>query len=103
MKISYTRSGGVTNIRIHLDLDSKDLSAQEAKDLENLIQRSLSGGVPDDASVSPIPDDLIHDLEITENGVTRKLRIADSAAGHGLQELFDFLYSKAVQRVRKSN
>lgn len=87
-RIELVRSGGVAGVTRRWSLDSEDLGAEEAAELERLL------GALDDvpaAATPPGPDRFQYELRVTRGGRTRTVTVHEGAIPAELRPLIDRL------------
>jgi Emfourin len=102
MKLRYTRSGGIANIRTSVEIDSEKLPEKKAKKILNLVQAARLSKSSKKSSVAPLPDDFHHVLEIKEGKRSYRIAGCDSECSPELLRLFDELQQEALSRKRSS-
>jgi hypothetical protein len=91
-RLEAVRSGGVAGVTRRWSLDSKDLSADEAAEVERLL------AALDTVPAQPLPgrgaDRFQYELRVTDGGRTRAVTLRDGAIPAEIQPLIDRLTSR---------
>jgi len=102
MRIKYERSGGLANIPLKFEVDSKQVSGNKARDLKKLIEEARLFDQPAKPPVSrSAPDQHQYELTVEEGGRTHTIRTSDIAASPELSNLLDWLSGEAVANLKK--
>jgi|KBSSwiStaDraftv2_1062776.scaffolds.fasta_scaffold44140_4 hypothetical protein len=102
MRIRYARSGGLANIPLEFELDSKQVSGSKARDLKQLIEKARLFEQPAKPPISrSAPDQHQYELTVEEGGRTHTIRTSDMAASPELLSLLDWLSGEAVAKLKK--
>ena len=105
MKIRYSRSGGLANIKMSIEIDSEQLAPAKEKEIRSLLDAAKLSQKPmrSDAKAS-MPDDLQHELEVQEGERHHHVLLNDSECTVDQLRLFDRLHQESIQsRSRKRN
>jgi hypothetical protein len=96
LRISIVRSGGFAGITMRGTVDEKDLSADEAQKLRQLVEESDFFNLPRKiVSRVPQPDRFQYELRIEENGQHHTVTVSDEAMPAKLKPLIKWLMGKA--------
>ena len=102
MRIRYARSGGLANIPLEFELDSKQVSGNKARDLKKLIEKARLFDQPATPPISrSVPDQHQYELTVEEGGRTHTIRTSDMTASPELSSLLDWLSGEAVANLKK--
>ena len=102
MRIRYERSGGLANVPLEFELDSKQVSGNKARDLKQLIEKARVFDQPAKPPVArSVPDQHQYELTVEEGGRTHTIRTSDIAASPELLDLLDWLNGEAVANLKK--
>ncbi len=91
MRVALTRSGGFAGTRVHVELDSSKLPAQDAEELQGLVaatnfsaSRSLAAR-----------DAFAYDLVVEDGGKLRTCRTDDASMSAPTRALIDWILAHA--------
>ena len=102
MRIRYERSGGLANIGLKFELDSKQVAGNKARNLKKLIEKAELFDQPATPPVSrSVPDQYQYELTVEEGGRKHTIRTSDIAASPELLSLCDWLNGEAVESLKK--
>ena len=100
-KVHFQRTPGVGDFNLHrpVDLDGKNLSAEEAKQLRKMIEDAHFFDLKSTPPLSPVPPDPLagYDLSVEMDGRTNSVWLVDGDVSKSLQPLIDWLAIRASQ------
>ena len=103
MRIRYTRSGGIANISISIEIDLQKLPREIVNQIRGLLKLSDAFHLKGRPKAHPrIPDDLHHELEIGKGEKCRRISCNDSECPPHLLEIFDRLYAEAIKKNKRN-
>jgi hypothetical protein len=100
MRIAFSRSGGITGIRLGLTLDTATMPSEDARELEDCVLRSGFFELPE-VLYSGGADRLQYKLTIERNGVSHSVQMEDGAIPETLSPLIKRL--EAALRARPAS
>ena len=101
MRISFERTGGFANVPLRAEIDTTQMPANRAQELERLVEKARPFDQPAQPQSMPVPDDLHYELKVEDGSRSHSFRTSDSAASDDLKMLFDFLGEEALKRLRQ--
>ena len=102
MRIDFDRSGGFAGIRLSATLDTDALAAQQAAQLQNLIDDADFFGLP--GRLMPetaMPDAFEYHVQISSAHRTHAIVAAEGSIPDGLRPLLDYLTSLSILYKQK--
>ena len=93
--ISFERSGGFAGMTSKVEVDSKDLSENEKKEVLTMIEKSGFFAFQPDSTSRSIPDQFQYTITIEQGGQKRTLELGESSVPDSLRPLIDYLSRKA--------
>jgi hypothetical protein len=102
MRIRFKRSGGFAGLQgpgQTVDLDSRQLPAEKARQLKELIARARFFDQPAEApGKSPAPDGFQYDVSVEDEGRNHAVRLSDGALSPEVAPLVQWLVREARER-----
>ena len=80
MRISFERTGGFANVPLRAEIDTTQMPANRAQELEWLVEKARPFDQPAQPQSMPVPDDLHYELKLEDASRSHSFRISDSAA-----------------------
>lgn len=101
MHIDFTRTGGFAGLRLTTSLDTEELPAEQASNLDKLISDAHFFELPENiAPDSPKPDRFEYRLTVSDEKKTHSVLVNDSAAPETLRPLLNYLTTMATASKR---
>jgi hypothetical protein len=97
LQIGFERSGGFAGLTIGTDVDTADLPADEARELERLVEKIEASGAGESAAAGK-PDRFQYDLTIKRGTESRHVRLAEHELTAEGRELVKRLTERAKKR-----
>ncbi len=92
MKVEFIRSGGFAGIRLARDFDTIALPAEQAQELEQLIDAVGFFDLPEPAAPSKaIPDSIEYRITVSSSEQTRAIVVTETTMPDKLRPLTDYL------------
>src|SRR6266496_6665884 len=98
MRISFERTGGFANVPLRAEIDTAQMPANRAQELERLVEKAQPFDQPAQPQSMPVPDDLHYELKVEDGSRSHSFRTSDSPASDYLKILFDFLGEEALKK-----
>ena len=95
MKVTLERTGGFAGLRMYISVDSESLLAQEAADLEKLVQRADFFNINVRENSQSMPDGFQYVLSVDDTGRQRTLQFTDGSMPEKLQPMVNDLVLRA--------
>jgi len=86
-KVSFVRSGGVMGGELRLELNLDDMSDDEAKHLQGLIEDANFFTIPTGPATSSHPDEFHYTITVDNGHEKHTVRTTESMAPRSLQPL----------------
>src|SRR6266700_5964902 len=98
MRISFERTGGFANVPLRAEIDTAQMPAYRAQELERLVEKAQPFDQAAPPQSMPVPDDLHYELKVEDGSRSHSFRTSDSAASDDLKILFDFLGGQPIMK-----
>jgi phage portal protein BeeE len=85
--ITFDRSGGVIGSDMHLELDTQNLSEEDASVLRRLIDEADFFNLPENLVVQPNTDEFQYQITIDDDERSHTVRVSDSSMEKPLHPL----------------
>ena len=96
MRITFSRSGGVTGVRLRATVNEEDLSAPDVAKLRRLVKAADCFQLPKQLAADPKqPDRFQYELTLEEGEHRHTIAIDEEAATPALLKLFEWLTAAA--------
>jgi hypothetical protein len=101
MRIEFSRSGGITGIRLSLTVDTATMPSEEARELEDCVDRSGFFELPE-VLHSGGADRLQYRLSIERDGISHFIQMDDGTIPEALSPLIKRLEAASRARLASS-
>jgi len=98
IKVRFTKSGGIAGFRFEARIDSKVLSAEDARQLRKLIDSAHFFELPATFPDSGILDGFGYTITVEVNGRCHRVTVDDGSVPEKLSPLIDWLSERAEMR-----
>lgn len=95
MIVRHERSGGFAGITITVEVDSESLSAKEAKELKELVEKALP---PDQPKKTTMPDQFEYEFVVKDGDKSRKYLVNDETLTDDMRALSKWLIAAAQKQ-----
>lgn len=103
MRIHFERAGGFAGIRLKADVDTDELSAEEAKSLQALVENAKLGEVRQASGLGgKIRDAFEYWLTVEDDGKRYSVRVTDETISPSVQPLITRLLALAKKSKASS-
>jgi hypothetical protein len=97
MIVRHERSGGFAGITITAEVDSENLSAKQANELKELVEKAFPLDQPKKKKVT-MPDQFEYEFTIETDGKTRQYLVNDESITDAMRALSKWLIATAQRR-----
>jgi len=94
-KISFERTGGFMGRTVSLTINLADLPDDQAKFLDDLLEKADFFALPEDLTQTVMPDSFSYNITVTVDERQHSVRVNDSTASDDLRPLLDELSRQA--------
>lgn len=95
MRVTLEQSGGFAGLLIDKTIDTKDLSASEAQQLEELVRASNFFQLNSIVEAFPQPDRFGYTLTIEMNGRTHSLEMSETNMPEAVRPIVDWVQKRS--------
>jgi hypothetical protein len=101
-RIKFERKGGFAGIRMAADIDLEDLSADQARELHELLDNVDFDELPEQLmGKKEIADGFTYSITVESGKRKHTVHTTDTSAPEKMQPLLELLYRIARQQARK--
>ncbi len=100
MYVSIKKTGGIAGLKISAEVDSEQLSPDERREMEKLVEQARPFDQPAKPGVKPLPDQFQYEITVEDQGKRHLFVTNDAAASDELLDLIDWLIAAARKRKR---
>jgi len=101
MRIEFERSGGFAGIRLRATVETETLPAEQAQEIESLVDAADFFSLPRDLSATqPAPDRFQYEVTVMDEARRHTVRADEAAVPVTLQPLLRRLTRMATQQPR---
>lgn len=99
MIVRYERSGGFAGITVQAEADTSTLSAKQASELKELVEKAFPSDQPKKKKAT-LPDQFNYEFTIEEDGRTKTYQINDQTLTEEIRALSKWLIATAQKQSR---
>jgi hypothetical protein len=102
MHINFTRSGGFAGMRLACTVDTQQLPAEQASELDKLVSDAAFFDLPEKIMPEkPRPDRFEYRLSVEADDKSHSVTVSDAAAPESLRPLLNYLTTLAIVRRKE--
>jgi hypothetical protein len=95
MRVSLKKSGGIAGLKVSAEVDSRQLSAAQEREMKDLVERANLFDQPPKPGGRSMPDQFQYEISVEDQGRAHSFVTNDAAASDELLDLVDWLVAAA--------
>lgn len=98
MRVSCKKTGGIAGLKVSAEVDSEQLSAEQAQKMKDLVEQANLFDQPSKPGGKSMPDQFQYEITVEDQGKSHSFVTNDAAASDELLELADWLIAASKRK-----